>query len=987
MSQFVQAGAGAGKTWNLTREVVGFALAHKNKHGEWPRVVLTTFTRKATQELKERLLIYCIQENEAALDFVQSTSYLSITTMHGLLSQFLSQKAFVFGLPTHFDIIDSVQVDYWRKKIVRDLIHQNNIPKSLTQLGLSRLMEALRSFEVVHWEGGTPPATVKDFEVAAQKSCIRLAKSLQAELDSIHFESMSEAWQKYAQSLKDIGQTLAADITWLQKRDQLLSLIDSLSRPRASKKNPGLDLENKNRLDKILSTTLKKSWLVEEQFNPTLWPQSESYLQDLNQLGQLYCELLLAKKIEQASLETDDLELLSLKLIRQYPEQAKDFAQQIQAWFIDEFQDTSPRQLQILEPLIADTYSYFVGDPQQSIYLFRGSRSEVFHQQKQKLEAKGADFTFLRTNYRSHANLLDFFNSYFSFLDSQFAPMDPRQPDPSAEPRVRITQSMCAEDREVELSHISQQLENLLVQGVSPKEICILARSHSDIELIQSRLMKLGFPVLSHASSQFYQRRETLDALSLLQVLLNPWDNKNLLIFLRSPWMNLSEQELVNVVSESKGHYWPLFAHYFKEQEHAQGLYLISAIQSVNEQGASAVLRQALIELGLFSYSYVLDPTGRREANLWKLVNLVEKNAREPGNKLFNLVKLGMNSRGLDEISDGADASSPAEPNKINLMTVHASKGLQFDHVFMPFLDKKPNSTTYQSFILAEDVRRWAIRLPFPDTESFQGGFFEWQVVQDLQERESQESLRVLYVGMTRAKLGLHLSWSGEAKTNSWAQGLSQFVAQGNNSHQYEWQQIEEATEATYKTLSPQVTQREPYQDFIPNTSEINKNQQDSPSMDSSMQSFQQARLKGVILHRVFESLRHHPPHKVLQLCEHWLPGSTAEVAQAIEYLMKLDQPPFAQILQSGHVEWGFRLHSDATHLPQEGRVDLWACVDERLWVVDYKTGSEKYRDKAFLQMENYADVLVRYLNWSGPVSLCALYPFAHKSYCQSHRR
>ena len=95
-------------------------------------------------------------------------------------------------------------------------------------------------------------------------------------------------------------------------------------------------------------------------------------------------------------------------------------------------------------------------------------------------------------------------------------------------------------------------VKELFEKGVSPKDIGILTRTKKELEQLQKYLMSHGFPVISHASSNFYQRREILDALSLLKFLINPWDDKNLLILLRSPWLAMSDAEIVKVLGEKK---------------------------------------------------------------------------------------------------------------------------------------------------------------------------------------------------------------------------------------------------------------------------------------------------------------------------------------------------------------------------------------------------------------------------------------------------
>jgi ATP-dependent helicase/nuclease subunit A len=135
----------------LTRQVIEFALDFQNKEDRWPRVILTTFTRKATQELKERMLLYCMEEKPEALEFVQSSSFLTITTMHGLFNLFLSRHGQVMGLPSQIKIVDGSQGRFWRKQILRDLSADLQKYKYLSFFDFKRLLKNLITYESVYW--------------------------------------------------------------------------------------------------------------------------------------------------------------------------------------------------------------------------------------------------------------------------------------------------------------------------------------------------------------------------------------------------------------------------------------------------------------------------------------------------------------------------------------------------------------------------------------------------------------------------------------------------------------------------------------------------------------------------------------------------------------------------------------------------------------------------------------------------------------------
>ena len=119
----LRAGAGAGKTTTLTKTFLEFADNFKKNHGKFPRIVVTTFTRKATQELKERLLKKALEEKRDDLfQFVSSRSQVQISTIHGVLSIFLSRYGASIGLTPDYSIMSDSEVRKGARKIMRKYI-------------------------------------------------------------------------------------------------------------------------------------------------------------------------------------------------------------------------------------------------------------------------------------------------------------------------------------------------------------------------------------------------------------------------------------------------------------------------------------------------------------------------------------------------------------------------------------------------------------------------------------------------------------------------------------------------------------------------------------------------------------------------------------------------------------------------------------------------------------------------------------------------
>ncbi len=987
INEFIRAGAGAGKTHGLTRKVIEVALDHKKETGQWPRTVMTTFTRKATQELKERLLVYCLEEKREALEFTKSTSFLTITTMHGLFNLFLSRYGQPLGLPNQFKVVDSLTADFWRKQTLKEMISAFPSGHILNAFNFSQLLAHLKLYEKAYWTGTAQPIrSTQDFEDLYQILNEEMSENLQEIMEKARAETSGPGWEIYLEQLEGVNKLLQSGVPWEELRGQVYEAFGASKKPVKSSKNTPWSKETDKDFKKFKD--ILKKWYGSEEYSSTQWERSIEFYKVFNEFGKEFIAALMDKKVKESSLEANDLEFFSFKALKEKPELIEKFAQEIDSWFIDEFQDTSPLQLEILEAMMGQTSQYMVGDPQQSIYLFRGSRSEVFFNKKQKVENEGGQFDFRKLNRRSQENLLSFFNDFFPSVSEAFSAMEAHREPLEGEASV-VVRVDTGDEKESngEIRNLCFQINELFEKGVSPKDIGVLTRTKKELEQLQKYLMAHGFPVISHASSNFYQRREILDALSLLKFLINPWDDKNLLILLRSPWLAMSDAEIVDVIGAKKANFWENFKEYFKTQslEHP-GHWLLKARWAIHEAGVAWVFRQSLIDLGVIDYSSKLDPTGRREANLWKLINIIEKKAREPGASLIQFINEGFRSTQLEDLGDASDAHSPVEPNKINLMTVHSSKGLQFDYVFLPFLHSRPNETTFSHFNYWEAKNQWSFRLPILNQNEFLGDILEFHNIVEMKKREQEESLRVLYVAMTRAREKLFLSFKEKVKAKSWGELLTHQQDLLAQKDYMDWQDIEGVEEVFYQSESTDEKVRQPWDKSVSRKSQ--KNLQESRSTSrrppdnwEQLQQDQKRRRQGVVLHKIFESLKTFEPKVVIELGESWLPEKKQDLASAIEFVLSQKEVPFKEIISKGHVEWGYQWEKNGEM--EEKRIDLWGIAQDTLWVVDYKTGDSRYKDEAFKQIAEYSQALHKYLNWQGPTKWVAAYPFDEKIFVQ----
>jgi ATP-dependent helicase/nuclease subunit A len=132
----------------------------------------------------------------------------------------------------------------------------------------------------------------------------------------------------------------------------------------------------------------------------------------------------------------------------------------------------------------------------------------------------------------------------------------------------------------------------------------------------------------------------------------------------------------------------------------------------------------------------------------------------------------------------------------------------------------------------------------------------------------------------------------------------------------------------------------------------------------------------GTKIHSLLERLRYRPDMDIKAYLQKWFHDPSPQLVEGFEYVMDLSLPPMRKLLQQGEVEWGFQTKTARGVL--EGQVDLWGIADDTIWVIDYKSGSDFFKERAFRQLELYSYAILR----SGlqfPVKLAVIYPLVKK--------
>ena len=541
-------------------------------------------------------------------------------------------------------------------------------------------------------------------------------------------------------------------------------------------------------------------------------------------------------KAERALVDFDDLERLTAQVLSQEHIRRRYREAEFNHLLVDEFQDTNDRQWQIIRALgdLDRGGSLFaVGDPKQSIYGFRGADVSVFNRVRDQIarDANGKELS-LSTSFRSHRRLIAQFNGLFQGIlvrddDSPTAdfqvPFDKpmtafREDSPKDAPiEVLLLEKQKREQdgkpknipahemRHWEASEIAGRITGLIdsqrlvfdrdrggCRPIRHGDIAVLFQALSKVKIYEDCFKTQGIPFLTIAGRGYYDRQEVWDMLDLLRCLHNPLDNLSLAAALRSPLFGFSDDllfalRLMKDPDPSSSKPLPLWtAMRMAQISEVPGIadedqhLLKFATDTLDELRQIAgrvtifeLLGRALTSTGYLSILTGLSDGARRRGNVEKLLKLAEDSGKITLGK-FSRFLADLSSREIREGEVLVEAG-----NAIRLMTVHASKGLEFPMVILADASWTRGGGAAPSLLNDAD---FGLSCQVFDVEQNKtvASFAHRRNARLLAQKEAAERKRLLYVAATRAQDYLLVSGqmtfkkSGQLSARGW---LGQLLA------------------------------------------------------------------------------------------------------------------------------------------------------------------------------------------------------------------
>ncbi len=542
--------------------------------------------------------------------------------------------------------------------------------------------------------------------------------------------------------------------------------------------------------------------------------QTAEFAEMLYRLFAEYHSRFLAEKTARGVLEHNDIRAFLYRLLTEADGSASAFAESLSskydAVYIDEYQDVDFIQDRIFS-LIGQNRRFMVGDIKQSIYGFRGSEPSIFADYRRNMplyhdpaaEKSNGICVFMSENFRCNRSVIDFANRVCSFLFSAceksvgYQPQDDLVCSKIGGEEHPIPVQVAVFDKSVadtdesedelpsdEAVWVANEIERLLKfeqkddgTKISPKDIAILTRNKAHGNAFAKELEARGISASAETARDLWHEPLMTDILNLLRAIDNPYRDIPLSEFLLSPFAAFELSELSEIRAAAPHHKSLFDAMYVYAESKADELseklrtYLSLLEQWRNQASvlpADRFLRLLYLDSRLVAYS--------TEPPLLYLYDQARSYQKISWCGLYGF--LGH----VEKLATGAPvgAAGFVKPSEsISIMTVHHSKGLEFPVVFLCACGSRFNRSDMSESLLFHKSVGCAVKLYDASLGVSETTLLHEAVAQKIDEEQSEENIRTLYVALTRARERLYVTGTLSGKWET-ACSSAELVRRGN---------------------------------------------------------------------------------------------------------------------------------------------------------------------------------------------------------------
>ena len=850
---FVEAGAGSGKTRALVDRVValiGSGMAMEN-------IAAITFTEKAAAELRDRIRSR-LQSMETRIDLGEERTEAAlhqldgaaVGTLHSFAQRILSEHPVEAGLPPSVEVLDDIgsQIEFdvrWRDFLDRLLDEPEMGPTLLRLEMLGVRLAHIRALAVrlnQNWDrleglpgmpDPLPPVDVDKIEEGLQVLAEIKDRCSAGPEDTLF--ARIEAVERELARLDDSWD----DVT----RIEVLRSAIEAGKGKGSGRQDNWGEGGQGKANKAAATAALKALAAPRSRKPD--DPLSICVRTLDRAAKAALEVLVARladftrdAAEQrragGRLEFHDLLVRARLLLRHDthgPEVRTALRERYQRLLIDEFQDTDPIQVELAALLGCDAPDaagarwaelepdpgrlFFVGDPKQSIYRFRGADIATFleardwtdRQEQGRIEG-------LATNFRSVEPIIDWVNDVFGRMiqpspgsQPEYGPLDAVRPPVPQGPAVTALgvepveipgRAYAQELRRREAASVARAVAAILQDGWevddgTPTEpatrparlgdVAILIPSRTSLGDLEDALEAAAIPYRAEASSLVYNTREVRDVLNALQAVADPTDELALVAALRSSLYGCGDDDLAHWRLACRGRFSLVRSQPEScpaDHPVADGIAHLAELHRAKRWTSPPALIDRLVrERGAFETAVA----GGRPRDVWRRLRFVIDQARawaDAGGTNLRSYLQWARLQGADNARVTETVLPETDDDSVRILTVHAAKGLEFPIVVLSGMTTKLDQPHRGPTVAFDSSGAPVVKLRGGvESENYE----TWKPIDE--QMDAHERLRLLYVACTRARDHLIVSLHRKApnakgtKENSAAWALADAGAAG----------------------------------------------------------------------------------------------------------------------------------------------------------------------------------------------------------------
>jgi ATP-dependent helicase/nuclease subunit A len=820
----VSASAGSGKTTVMISRILRLLQQGIDING----LVVSTFTRASAQDMQTKLknkLDELAAQDPNSIGLVDKVNEMNIGTFHSLCAKFVRQYFYAAQVDPDFVLMDEIESGTLLQESIVQVIEEAHLNPTADFLDLYNIMLSNRTDRALRQQIATVYLYCKaqvdwqqwlDTAVDNHSDPDRIVQLYQDTINARR-EQLKLQLLAFCQECIKIGMDCGVYVNeltqLLEGKEIKLSVL--------SQKKCSVDKDNWAHLDKYEQFKALKNYIKDscDKLNLELMDPKLAYpiAKELLTLCNKSCIVYEQRKSNISKLDFGDIEHCMLKVLHN-TQARQQLTSSISHIFVDEYQDINPLQDMIIGMLSERAEIFVVGDVKQSIYSFRMCNPKFFVHKMQldSLHNLNMRLIKLNGNFRSDNKILDFVNAVFApIMTAQYGGSDYAQdsmltgrvaidPNPNSPKAVLCKVVHCTKperpdklpiydirnhvndmyDGAAECDVVVRHIADLVLNhGVQLEDISILTQSRDKFAYaLCDALNEVGFDTKLGQSKSVLESIETSSIISYLALVDYPRDDINLATVLRSGFVGLDDNQLSNIRLNHKdgATFYDCCRTYATSHNDDVGKMLQVLFDKLEYY---SVLKHSLTVSQLAhtiiaEHDFELSLYGNKDANpevLYWFLQDIEKHPYQ-----YDLYKF------LQSIQDTQPNIRESESkNCISIITVHASKGLEYDYIILPNLDRTFNKDYSRlKFLLNSDMGLASKNFDVLNGRVGTNAVFEYFKL-NIDANARAEEMRLLYVALTRAKKQLLMTMDSRASdcnegdsVNKWSDWIWPIVQQ-----------------------------------------------------------------------------------------------------------------------------------------------------------------------------------------------------------------